>query len=228
MTRTRTSPWGLLTLALLCACNDSTSSRSSTSCTSSDTCSAGEVCQSGTCIPANDTGAIPQNDLGPALDAQGRPDGHVGDLGGRGDVGSLDGTSSPPDGRTADGGAVDASPIPQDSQTPDLGAPDARIVPPDARVIAPDGGFDADGDGVRDDSDNCPGVPNPDQADRDGDHQGDACDQVPEVANYKVSGQLLFVGGLGIGANADLNGGATLGGIESVTDRYQLVGRLGP
>lgn len=192
MTRTRTSTWNLLTLALLCACNDSNSRRRSSACISSDTCGAGEVCQSGTCTPANDTGTISQNDLGPALDAQARPDGHVADIGGRGDVGSLDGTSS------------------------------------DARAIAPDGGMDGDGDGVWNDTDNCPGMPNPDQADRDGDHQGDACDQVPDVANYKVSGQLIFVGGLGIGANADLNGGATLGGIESVTDRYQLVGRLGP
>lgn len=35
---------------------------------------------------------------------------------------------------------------------------------------------DADGDGVVDGSDNCPSVANPDQADLDGDGQGDACD----------------------------------------------------
>ena len=34
---------------------------------------------------------------------------------------------------------------------------------------------DADGDGVHDDVDNCPAVPNPDQADLDGDLIGDAC-----------------------------------------------------
>ena len=35
---------------------------------------------------------------------------------------------------------------------------------------------DADGDGLPDDSDNCPSTPNPDQADTDSDGQGDACD----------------------------------------------------
>lgn len=35
---------------------------------------------------------------------------------------------------------------------------------------------DADGDGIADASDNCPQVPNPDQADSDGDGLGDACD----------------------------------------------------
>jgi hypothetical protein len=38
------------------------------------------------------------------------------------------------------------------------------------------GGLDTDGDGVRDVSDNCAAVANPDQTDTDGDGQGDACD----------------------------------------------------
>lgn len=38
---------------------------------------------------------------------------------------------------------------------------------------------DGDGDGVPDAEDNCPDVPNPDQADGDGDGIGDACDETP-------------------------------------------------
>jgi hypothetical protein len=41
---------------------------------------------------------------------------------------------------------------------------------------------DRDGDGIPDDVDNCPTVPNPDQADRDGDGFGDACDGCPDLA----------------------------------------------
>lgn len=35
---------------------------------------------------------------------------------------------------------------------------------------------DSDGDGISDDTDNCPDVKNPDQADADGDGIGDVCD----------------------------------------------------
>ncbi|MDD3814727.1 MAG: thrombospondin type 3 repeat-containing protein [Desulfocapsaceae bacterium] len=37
-------------------------------------------------------------------------------------------------------------------------------------------GVDSDNDGISDDTDNCPDVANPDQADADGDGIGDVCD----------------------------------------------------
>ncbi len=40
---------------------------------------------------------------------------------------------------------------------------------------------DSDGDGVADDIDNCPDVPNPDQLDADGDGIGDACDECTDT-----------------------------------------------
>ncbi|MCA9543253.1 MAG: MYXO-CTERM sorting domain-containing protein, partial [Myxococcales bacterium] len=42
---------------------------------------------------------------------------------------------------------------------------------------------DTDGDDFCAGDDNCPDVPNPDQADQDGDGLGDACDNCPDVAN---------------------------------------------
>ena len=42
---------------------------------------------------------------------------------------------------------------------------------------------DTDGDGINDDVDNCPLVPNPDQLDSDGDGIGDACDNPNNPAN---------------------------------------------
>ena len=42
---------------------------------------------------------------------------------------------------------------------------------------------DTDGDGVPDASDDCPLVPNADQADADGDGVGDACDNCPVTFN---------------------------------------------
>ena len=43
--------------------------------------------------------------------------------------------------------------------------------------------LDSDGDGIPDSSDNCPTIPNPDQADEDGDGLGDVCDPCPISKN---------------------------------------------
>ncbi len=48
-------------------------------------------------------------------------------------------------------------------------------------------GNDSDGDGVKDDADNCPGIYNPDQTDSDGDAVGDACDE-PEASDSDGDG----------------------------------------
>ncbi|MFM2165369.1 MAG: hypothetical protein RL325_1806, partial [Planctomycetota bacterium] len=47
---------------------------------------------------------------------------------------------------------------------------------PDAPIVIVSGGPDSDGDGFGDDSDNCPSIANPGQADIDADGAGDACD----------------------------------------------------
>lgn len=51
-----------------------------------------------------------------------------------------------------------------------------RILVATPQPVGPDG----DSDGVGDAGDNCPGVPNTDQADADGDFEGDACDASPK------------------------------------------------
>ena len=43
--------------------------------------------------------------------------------------------------------------------------------------------LDVDNDGVENDEDNCPNVPNPEQEDGDSDSVGDACDNCPELEN---------------------------------------------
>lgn len=81
------------------------------------------------------------------------------------DAGFILDLGSAPDLGTPDLGAPDLGT--PDLGPPDLGAPD--LGPPDSGVR------DRDGDGVPDDLDNCPDVPNTDQADSDVDGVGDAC-----------------------------------------------------
>ena len=60
------------------------------------------------------------------------------------------------------------------------GAPGVITIDPD---LFPSCVLDSDGDGVADDSDNCPTVANPDQADADRDGVGDACDNCRDTPN---------------------------------------------
>jgi len=57
-----------------------------------------------------------------------------------------------------------------------------------ARLAALDGITDQDGDGLFDGDDNCPDVPNTDQADADGDGVGDDCDVCPLDPGSEVDG----------------------------------------
>ncbi|MBI3449723.1 MAG: thrombospondin type 3 repeat-containing protein, partial [Acidobacteria bacterium] len=54
---------------------------------------------------------------------------------------------------------------------------------PDSVGVTVTTGGDMDGDGVADTCDNCPTVPNSNQADGDGDGLGDACDNCPSITN---------------------------------------------
>jgi len=67
----------------------------------------------------------------------------------------------------------------------------------DAPVLPP--GQDADGDGIKNMSDNCPLVANADQHDEDGDPYGDACDPCPPIAHLVE----LDVDGDGVGDACD-------------------------
>jgi Tol biopolymer transport system component len=65
---------------------------------------------------------------------------------------------------------------------------------------------DADGDGVEDESDNCPTSANPDQADGDGDGVGDACDAVPNdgpTGDFDGDGSLNGADNCRLDANSD-------------------------
>jgi hypothetical protein len=55
-------------------------------------------------------------------------------------------------------------------------SPAGAVLDSDGILVSTEGDPDSDGDGVADGTDNCPTTSNPNQADADGDDQGDACD----------------------------------------------------
>ncbi len=73
-------------------------------------------------------------------------------------------------------------------------------------VIAEGNTIDIDGDGIVDNLDNCPGTPNPGQADADGDGYGDPCDPgstaAPTVALTAPAGGTFFPAGSDIALSA--------------------------
>ncbi len=71
-----------------------------------------------------------------------------------------------------------------------------QILGVDQTHIRPDAapGTDEDGDGVTNDVDNCPGIPNADQADSDGDQVGDACDPHPTTPGDQIALAEFFEG----------------------------------
>jgi len=72
----------------------------------------------------------------------------------------------------------------------DRGLRDTGLIPDGSPAI------DSDGDGIPNGTDNCPMIPNPDQADTDLDTRGDACDEEPLRPNVRLTGQVLVVGGI--------------------------------
>ena len=79
-----------------------------------------------------------------------------------------------------------AAPLPADARPGDAAVADARpgdALPADAAPGADASNADTDGDGIPDAHDNCPTVPNPDQANEDGDRFGDVCDPCPIIAD---------------------------------------------
>ena len=95
-------------------------------------------------------------------------------------AGFLNAAHNPP--CESNGWATGTSPIPEDD-------PPWAHVPPgewcngkddDGDEVVDEGCTDTDGDGIVDEIDNCPLVPNPGQEDRDGDLRGDACSAAPD------------------------------------------------
>jgi hypothetical protein len=173
--------------------------------------------------PSGTGGAIPVEDggrdAGTPLDVGITPDADK-----EGDAAALADAAS---GADAAQGPVDAAQGPVDAAQ---GPADAAQGPADAAHPPGDAaGPDGDGDGIHDEADNCADVANPQQADIDGDGAGDACDEEPQRFNHRLRHVgLMQVGGFVMGAQGDIQGGATQGAQTATSGQLQLRGRLGP
>ena len=120
----------------------------------------------------------------------------------------------------------------------DAGEPDAGSVENDAGQPAPDAGepttdagsgmIDEDGDGIRDQDDNCPDLANADQMDRDSDTQGDVCDPNPDVPDLILSGQSLVISERSSDSEHILDADISISSVESSDGEFFLMGTLQP